>query len=123
MHGLAIRVEFPRRVVGKLRDMGGEVLALVESVRKELQAVNANILAHPYLQALQAGRIGRERRLRELAMALQPKRGATIWAFNQALMELGALVCTARSPNCPSCPVRADCAWHRSVSASRLPTP
>jgi pyrroloquinoline quinone (PQQ) biosynthesis protein C len=41
--------------------MGGEVLALVESVRKELQAVNAKILAHPYLQALQAGRIGRER--------------------------------------------------------------
>ena len=41
--------------------MGGEVLALVESVRKELQAVNAKILAHPYLQALQAGRIERER--------------------------------------------------------------
>ena len=42
-------------------NMGGEVLALVESVRKELQAVNAKILVHPYLQALQAGRIERER--------------------------------------------------------------
>jgi A/G-specific adenine glycosylase len=28
-----------------------------------------------------------------------------------ALMELGALVCTARDPRCPSCPVRAECCW------------
>lgn len=28
-----------------------------------------------------------------------------------ALMELGALVCTAREPRCESCPVRADCRW------------
>lgn len=28
-----------------------------------------------------------------------------------ALMELGALVCTARAPRCPSCPVRDRCAW------------
>jgi A/G-specific adenine glycosylase len=28
-----------------------------------------------------------------------------------ALMELGALVCTARSPRCPACPVSASCAW------------
>ncbi len=30
-------------------------------------------------------------------------------AFNQALMELGALVCTPRRPNCPGCPWRASC--------------
>ena len=28
-----------------------------------------------------------------------------------ALMELGALVCTARAPRCPSCPVQDACAW------------
>jgi A/G-specific adenine glycosylase len=28
-----------------------------------------------------------------------------------ALMELGALVCTARSPRCPACPVSASCRW------------
>jgi A/G-specific adenine glycosylase len=32
------------------------------------------------------------------------------WAANQAIMELGALVCTARSPACPRCPLRAWCA-------------
>ena len=27
-------------------------------------------------------------------------------------MELGALVCTARAPRCPECPLRTVCAWH-----------
>lgn len=31
--------------------------------------------------------------------------------FNAACMELGALVCTARSPRCDECPVRSRCAW------------
>jgi A/G-specific adenine glycosylase len=26
-------------------------------------------------------------------------------------MELGALVCTARTPRCPACPLLASCAW------------
>ena len=33
-----------------------------------------------------------------------------------ALMELGALVCTARAPRCTACPVRIDCAWHAAGS-------
>jgi len=32
-------------------------------------------------------------------------------AWNAAVMELGALVCTARSPRCGECPVAAACAW------------
>jgi A/G-specific adenine glycosylase len=32
-------------------------------------------------------------------------------AFNQALMDLGALVCTARAPRCLICPLRADCRY------------
>src|SRR6185503_6207315 len=35
------------------------------------------------------------------AAAIIPKDGKRAWRFNQALMELGALVCTARSPKCP----------------------
>ncbi|NLA56312.1 MAG: A/G-specific adenine glycosylase [Corynebacterium humireducens] len=31
--------------------------------------------------------------------------------FSAALMELGALVCTATSPECGACPLRAECAW------------
>src|SRR5699024_2771083 len=33
-------------------------------------------------------------------------------AWNQAVMELGALVCTARSPRCERCPLaEGGCAW------------
>lgn len=33
------------------------------------------------------------------------------WAWNQALLDLGATVCTARAPKCDACPVAAGCAW------------
>lgn len=44
-----------------------------------------------------------------LATALVPKDGKRAWKFNQAIMELGALVCTARKPKCGECPVRSGC--------------
>ncbi|PYO91775.1 MAG: hypothetical protein DMD62_14990 [Gemmatimonadetes bacterium] len=50
-----------------------------------------------------------------LATKLTPRVGERAWRFNQALMELGALVCTARKPKCPECPVRSDCLTGRSV--------
>jgi len=49
------------------------------------------------------------RQIAALALRLQPARGRAAWRFNQALMELGALVCTARAPRCPDCPVRTVC--------------
>jgi len=57
----------------------------------------------------------------ELAEQLVPKKGERAWRFNQALMELGALVCTARSPKCPECPVRSDCRAVRSGTRIRIP--
>ena len=53
----------------------------------------------------------------ELARSLVPARGAGDW--NQALMELGALVCTPRDPDCGRCPVDSLCfARERGVSAA-----
>jgi A/G-specific adenine glycosylase len=46
---------------------------------------------------------------RDLAGALLPLRDAHRWAA--ATMELGALVCTARSPSCDECPVADLCRW------------
>ena len=43
--------------------------------------------------------------------ALMPSDDGAAACFNAAAMELGALVCTARSPRCGSCPVSAICAW------------
>src|SRR5207247_217348 len=47
------------------------------------------------------------RRLWALANALVPMRGVGDW--NQALMELGATLCTPRSPSCQACPVKTSC--------------
>ena len=41
--------------------------------------------------------------------ALLPDDGAHV--FGAALMELGATVCTARTPRCDACPLLATCAW------------
>lgn len=46
--------------------------------------------------------------------ALLPADPATAARTSAALMELGALVCTARSPACGTCPVRRACAWRRA---------
>jgi A/G-specific adenine glycosylase len=35
-------------------------------------------------------------------------------AMSAALMELGQVVCTVRSPRCVDCPILADCAWQRA---------
>jgi A/G-specific adenine glycosylase len=44
-----------------------------------------------------------------IARATLPRRGAAAYIHNQALMELGALVCTARVRHCARCPVRGCC--------------
>jgi len=41
--------------------------------------------------------------------------------LNQSLMELGALVCTPRQPQCPACPVRKFCAAFRDKRVGELP--
>jgi A/G-specific adenine glycosylase len=46
--------------------------------------------------------------------SLLPTDPTTAARASAALMELGALICTARQPVCAACPVRLDCAWHRA---------
>ena len=41
--------------------------------------------------------------------------------FNQATIELGALVCRARAPRCNACPFADACAWERDPEVPRAP--
>ena len=54
-----------------------------------------------------------------LAEKLLPARG--IEAYTQALMDLGATVCTRASPACARCPVAADCVARREGRIAELP--
>lgn len=68
----------------------------------------ARVLRRAFHPRLAKGSKG-EQRLWRTAAALVPARGPGAWAFNQAIMELGALVCTARVPKCGACPVSGGC--------------
>ncbi len=49
------------------------------------------------------------RQAQELATSLVPPgRG---WAWNQAVLDLGATVCTRRAPRCGECPLSSLCGW------------
>jgi len=48
---------------------------------------------------------------RELATGLLPTDAASAATWAVAVMELGALVCTARDPRCDNCPIAGQCAW------------
>jgi len=50
-----------------------------------------------------------ERDIWRLAGRLVPKEGKKAWKYNQAVMELGALICVARNQKCERCPVRQEC--------------
>jgi A/G-specific adenine glycosylase len=53
-----------------------------------------------------------------LAESLLPAEPAIAARWSVAMMELGALVCTAASPQCGACPVARECAW---LAAGRPP--
>jgi A/G-specific adenine glycosylase len=56
-----------------------------------------------------------------LAQAEGPPRARNCSQLNQALMELGALICTPGRPECPACPVRAHCAACRAGNVEHFP--
>ncbi|HZT75147.1 MAG TPA: A/G-specific adenine glycosylase [Vicinamibacterales bacterium] len=55
-----------------------------------------------------------KRHLWSMSEALVPHRH--VYDFNQALMDFGATLCTARNPQCLVCPMKKSCAWRRRSS-------
>jgi len=60
-----------------------------------------------------------QRMIWDWAERLLPGRG--VGDFNQAMMELGAVVCTPRNPGCLTCPVRRHCRAAEAGVAESLP--
>ncbi|WAX55650.1 A/G-specific adenine glycosylase [Jatrophihabitans cynanchi] len=61
----------------------------------------------------EAGPPATARDLAEVTALLPADTGEAV-RFSVAVMELGALVCTARGPRCGECPLIARCAWNRA---------
>jgi len=51
---------------------------------------------------------------RRVASELLPDDGERAATFSVALMELGALICRARAPQCDQCPLAHRCSWRRA---------
>jgi A/G-specific adenine glycosylase len=66
------------------------------------------VVARAVHGAADAGPPSTTRDLADVA-ALLPDEDAAV--YSAALMELGALICTARAPKCVDCPVLGECAW------------
>ena len=60
-----------------------------------------------------------QKQLWEFAEWILPR--SQVDSFNQALMELGSLVCTPKSPSCPKCPVRDLCATFATGRQEEIP--
>lgn len=69
----------------------------------------ARVIARVFAPRLNPKRSRDLSRIWTLAESLLPRTGKATWAHNQALMELGALICTARIKRCGVCPVSTLC--------------
>jgi len=86
---------------------GRRAVVLDTNVRRVLaRAVAGAALPRPQQSAAEV----------RLAESLLPDDDAAAAAWAAASMELGALVCTARSPRCGACPVADLCAWRLAGS-------
>jgi A/G-specific adenine glycosylase len=111
-----------RRLPGVGRYTAGAVASF--AFERSAPAVDTNVARvlrrafHPRTPVKQLGA-----RVWSTAEQLLPRRGKSAWAFNQAIMELGALVCTARVARCEECPVRRACATGRNKRPGLRPGP
>jgi A/G-specific adenine glycosylase len=88
----------------------GAVASFAYEKRAALVDTNvARVLQRFFAPRLHARRARDLTTLWAIAEAILPRTGAAVWTHNQALMELGALVCTARVKRCAVCPVRRGC--------------
>jgi A/G-specific adenine glycosylase len=88
----------------------GAVASFAYERRAALVDTNvARVLRRAFAPRLDPKTTRGRKQLWAIAESILPGSGRAVWTHNQALMELGALVCTARVARCTVCPVRAVC--------------
>lgn len=134
LHAAARRIrdefggEFPTdyEQVASLRGIGrstaGAILALSRDARHPILDGNVKrVLARAFGVEGSPSERRVEQELWRLADACTPREGAAI--YTQAIMDLGATVCTRRRPACERCPLMARCSARASGRQHELPAP
>jgi A/G-specific adenine glycosylase len=111
-------------VWAELPGVGRYILGAVlsQAFDRKMPIVEANslrVLCRLFGEARDPSSASIRKWLWETAEALLPARRAG--DFNQAVMELGALVCTPAQPRCGRCPLSAHCVAFREGSQNRIP--
>lgn len=112
--------EVIRRLPGVGPYIAGAVLSIAfDRPEPILEANSQRVLARWIAWPNDVRASASQSRLWEAAARLVPVEGAG--RFNQALMDLGATVCTVKAPLCLACPVAADCRARREGLQDDLP--
>jgi A/G-specific adenine glycosylase len=117
------RIPRDREIVRRLPGFGPYTTAAVLSLAfgKPLPVIDANVRRVVMRLARIRGKAGSDKDAAIMAYILAvfpPKKPG---AFNQAMMELGALVCKPRSPQCLLCPVSAFCRAYKAGEQEIIP--
>lgn len=100
----------------------GAILSLVDDARLPILDGNvARVLSRVFCVSGPPQKGATQRLLWALAEGTLPAVGAG--AYNEALMELGALVCRPTSPACPRCPLRELCGARAAGTPEAYPEP
>jgi A/G-specific adenine glycosylase len=100
----------------------GAVLSIAHGARLPVLDGNVGrVFARWAAKPLQLKRPADGRALWAMAEASMPARSTDAGDWNQALMELGATVCTPRAPKCDACPVAKWCRAHALGRADEFP--
>jgi A/G-specific adenine glycosylase len=117
---------FPRTLEGikQLKGVGDYTAAAIGSIAFNLPAavVDGNVyrvLARHYGIVTPINTTEGKKEFTALAQSLLPAKQAS--AFNQAIMDFGAIQCTPLSPNCLSCPLQETCIAFRENKVTELP--
>lgn len=103
-----------RQLPGVGQYTAGAVASFAYERRAALVDTNvARVLARVFAPRLNPKRARDLTLLWTIAEAILPRTGKASWLHNQALMELGAVVCTARVKRCDVCPVTRVCRTYR----------
>jgi A/G-specific adenine glycosylase len=111
-------------VWAELPGVGRYILGAVlsQAFGRRLPIVEANtkrVLCRLFAQAGDVASAPVQAWLWETAEAILPKKH--VGDFNQALMELGALVCKPKAPDCLNCPLKSECLARREGMQDRIP--
>ena len=122
---------FQGKVPDNLRDLlnlpgigrytAGAILSI--AFNKEAPILDGNVkrvLSRLYAVSGSPGEKKTEQLLWQLSESLIPKGHAN--SFNQALMDLGAMLCTPKDPQCSRCPLHRFCKGSTSGNPEKFPT-